>query len=62
MRNKWNKDDLRQLKVKGLVWVVDEFIKRPNYKVARVLEEQEGSDGRVRSSRALTKDDKPKNH
>ena len=49
VRNKWNKDDVRQLKMNDLVWVVDENMKQSN-KVARVLEVQEGSDDRVRSS------------
>ena len=60
VRNKWNKDDVRQLKVNDLVWVVDENVKRSNYKMARVLEVQEGSDGRVRSATVLTKDGKLK--
>ena len=60
MRNKWNKDDVRQLKVNDLVWVVDETVKRSNYKMARVLKVQEGSDGRVRSATVLTKDGKLK--
>ena len=60
VRNIWNKDDLRQLKVNDLVWVVDENVKRSNYKMARVLEEQEGSDGRVRSATVVTKDGKRK--
>ena len=60
MRNKWNKDDVRQLKVNDLVWVVDETVKRPNYKMARVLEVQEGSDGRVRFATVVTKDGKLK--
>ena len=60
LRNKWNKDDVRQLKVNDLVWVVDENVKRSNYKMARVLEVQEGSDGRVRSATIVTKDGKLK--
>ena len=59
-RNKWNKDDVRQLKVNHLVWVVDENVKRSNYKMARVLEVQKGSDGRVRLSTVVTKDGKLK--
>ena len=58
VRKKWNKDDVRQLKVNDLVWVVDENVKRSNYKMARVLEVQEGSDGRVRSATVVTKDGK----
>ena len=30
VRNKWNKDDVRQLKVNDLVWVVDENVKWSN--------------------------------
>ena len=60
VRNKWNKDDVRQLKVNDLVWVVDENVKRSNYKMARVLEVQEGSDGRFRSATVVTKDVKLK--
>ena len=60
VRNKWNKDDVRQLRVKVLVWVEDGNVKRSNYKMARVFEVQEGSDGRVRSATVLTKDGKLK--
>ena len=60
MRNKWNKEAVRQLKVNDLVWVVDENVKRSNYKMARVFEVQEGSDGRVRSATVVTKDGKLK--
>ena len=60
MRNKWNKDDVRQLKVNDLVWVVDENVKRSNYKMARVLEIQKGSNGRVRSETVVTKNGKLK--
>ena len=60
LRNKWNKDDLRQLKVDDLVWAVNEKVKRSNYKMARVLEVQEGSDGIVRSATVVTKDGKLK--
>ena len=60
VRNKWNKDDVRQLKVSDLVWVVDENVKRSSYKMARVLEVQEGSDGRVRSATVVMKDGKLK--
>ena len=58
VRNKWKKDDVRQLRVNDLVWVVDENVKRSNYKKARVLEVQEGSDDRVRSANVVTKDGK----
>ena len=60
MGGKWNKDDVRQLKVNDLVWVMDENVKRSNYKMARVLKVQEGSDDRVRSATVATKDGKLK--
>ena len=53
-------DDVRQLKLIDLVWVVDENVKRSNYKMARVVEVQEGSRGRVRSATVVTKDGKLK--
>ena len=60
VRNKWNKVDVRQLKVNDLVWVVNENEKRSNYKMARVLEVPESSDGRVRSATVVTKHGKLK--
>ena len=56
VRNKWNKDDVRQLRLNDLLWVVDEDVKRSNYKMAKVSEVQEGSDGRVWSATVVTKD------
>ena len=44
---KWNKEDVRQLGVNDLVWIVDENVKRAHYKMGRVLEVYHGSDGRV---------------
>ena len=58
VRTKWNKDNVRQLIVNDLVWVVDENVKRSNYRMARVLEVQEESDGRVRSATMATIDGK----
>ena len=60
VRNKWNEDDVRQLKVNDLVCVVDANVKRSNYKIVRVLEVHEGSVGRVRSKTVVTKDFKLK--
>ena len=57
---KWNKEDVRQLGVNDLVWVVDEMIKRAHYKMGRVLEVFHGSDGRVRSALVKTEDGKLK--
>ena len=56
VRDKWNKDDVIQLKVTDLVWVVQEKVKQSNYRMAQVLEVQEGSDDRVRSATSATKD------
>ena len=60
VRNKRNKKDVRQLKVNDSVCVVDGSAKRSNYKMARVLEVQKGSDGRIRSATVVTKYGKPK--
>ena len=57
---KWNKEDVRQLGVNDLVWIVDENVKRAHYKMGRVLEVFHGSDGRVRSALVKTEDGKLK--
>ena len=57
---KWNKEDVRQLGVNDLVWIVDENVKRAHYKMARVLEIYHGSDGRVRSALVKTEEGKLK--
>ena len=57
---KWNKEDVRQLGVNDLVWIVDENVKRADYKTGRVLEVYHGSDGRVRSALVKTEDGKLK--
>ena len=57
---KWNKEDVRQLGVNDLVWIVDENVKRAHYKMARVLEVYHGSDGRVRLALVKTEDGKLK--
>ena len=59
-RSKWNKEEVRQLKVNDLVWIVDEKVKRAHYKMGRVLEVYHGSDGRVRSALVETEDGKLK--
>ena len=53
---KWNKEDVRQLGVNDLVWIV----KRAHYKMARVLEVCHESDGRVRSALVKSEDGKLK--
>ena len=55
---KWNKEEIRQLEVNDLVWIVDENVKRAHYKMGRVLEVYHGSDGRVRSALVKTEDGK----
>ena len=57
---KWNKEEVRQLEVNDLVWIVDENVKRAHYKMGRVLEVYHGSDGRVRSALVKTEDGKLK--
>ena len=56
----WNKEDVRQLGVNDLVWIVDENVKRAHYKMGRVLEVYHGSDGRLRSALVKTEDGKLK--
>ena len=57
---KWKKEEVRQLEVNDLVWIVDENGKRAHYKMGRVLEVYHGSDGRVRSALVKTEDGKLK--
>ena len=57
---KWNKEEIRQLEVNDLVWIVDENVKRAHYKMGRVLEVYHGSDGRERSALVKTEDGKLK--
>ena len=59
-RSKWNKEEVRQLEVTDLVWIVDENVKRAHYKMGRVLEVYHGSDGRVRSALVKTENGKLK--
>ena len=57
---KWIKEEVRQLEVNDLVWIVDDNVKRAHYKMGRVLEVYHGSDGRVRSALVKTEDGKLK--
>ena len=59
-RSKWNKEEVRQLEVNDLVWIVDENVKRAQYKMGRVLEVYHESDGRVRSALVKTEGGKLK--
>ena len=54
------KEEVRQLEVNDLVWIVDDNVKRAHYKMGRVLEVYHGSDGRVRSALVKTEDGKLK--
>ena len=54
------KEEVRQLEINDLVWIVDENVKRAHYKMGRVLEVYHGSDGRVRSALVKTEDGKLK--
>ena len=54
------KEEVRQLEVNDLVWIVDENVKRAHYKIGRVIEVYHGSDGRVRSALVKTEDGKLK--
>ena len=58
VQNKWNKDEVRQLKVNDLVWVVDKIVNPSNYNMARVLEVQKGSDGSVIAATVEIRDEK----
>ena len=57
---KWIKEEVRQLEVNDLVWIVDDNVKRAHYKMGKVLEVYHGSDGRVRSAMVKTEDGKLK--
>ena len=57
---KWIKEEVRQLEVNDLVWIVDDNVKRAHYKTSRVLEVYHGSDGRVTSALVKTEDGKLK--
>ena len=57
---KWKNEEIRQLEVNDLVWIVDENVKRARYKMARLLEVYHGSNGRVRSALVKIEDGKLK--
>ena len=59
-RSKWNREEVRQLEVNDLVWIVDENAKKAHYKMGRVMEVYHGSDWRVRSALVKTEDEKIK--
>ena len=54
-------EEVRQLEVNDLVWIVDENVKRAHYKISRLLEVYHGSDGNnSRSALVKTEDGKLK--
>ena len=57
---KWKNEEVRQLEVNDLVWIVDDNVERAHDKMGRVLEVYHGSDGRVRSALVKTEDGKLK--
>ena len=50
-RSKWSKEQVRNLKEGELVWLVDDSVKRCEYKLGRIIEIFTGNDGVVRSAR-----------
>ena len=50
-RSKWSKEHVRNLKEGELVWLVDDSVKRCEYKFGRIIEIFTGNDGVVRSAR-----------
>ena len=54
------KEEVRQLEVNYLVWIVNEHVKRAHHKMGRVIEIYHGSDERVRSALVKTEEGKRK--
>ena len=50
-RSKWSKEHVRNLKEGELVWLVDDSVKRCEYKLGRIIEIFTGNDGVVRPER-----------
>ena len=50
-RSLWSKEHVRNLKEGELVWLVDDSVKRCEYKLGRIIEIFTGNDGVVRSAR-----------
>ena len=50
-RSKWSKEHVRNLKEGELVWLVDDSVKRCEYRLGRISEIFTGNDGVVRSAR-----------
>ena len=50
-RSKWSKENVRNLKEGELLWLVDDFVKRCEYKLGLIMEVFTGNDGVVISAR-----------
>ena len=50
-RSKWSKEHVRNSKEGELVWLVDDAVKRCEYKLRRIVDICTGSDGVVQSAR-----------
>ena len=50
-RSKWSKEHVRNLKEGEIVWLVDDSVKRCDYKLGGIIEIFTGDDGVVRSAR-----------
>ena len=50
-RSKWSKEHVRNLKEGKLVWLVDDSVKRCEYKLGQIIEFFTGNDGILRSAR-----------
>ena len=55
-RSKWDNDDERVLKVRDLVWLIDESVRRHENKMARMTEVFPGADVVIRSASLKTSD------
>ena len=53
-RSKWTTEGERNLETGKLVWLVNESLKRSDYKMARVIETFPNSDAKVRSATVKT--------
>ena len=50
-RSKWSKETVRNLNQGELVWLIDDSVRRCDYKLGRIVEVFTGADGVVRSAR-----------
>ena len=55
-RSKWNKEAPNVIQVGDLVWLVGEYSKRCDYRMARVTNTHPGSDGIIRTETIKTSD------